>query len=286
MSASIIAGSIFAVGAVRRTQPSLKSMISKYILLLSWLTPYLYFFNLFGQIMSVEEDRINKPDRPIPSGKVTLNGAKWRCVTALVAFLLIPAFEPVLLPETLCWLSVVAFLCLTPAGNHWLGKNSVAMAVGAWSLLGASWKAIAPGVPKNSHDILAVCVWVGLLAHIQDLRDVEGDAAVGRKTMPIVFGDIATKRVIVLLLIPAALLALWVGDILSTAPFTLTIAHMFLAYRVMQIGGPLYDHQTYMIFTYIFCLILSFMSIRNVALDTIREPFTFSWSSLKVTTRE
>ena len=248
-SATIIPGSIFAVGAVRSSQPtpSLMSMISRYILLLSWLTPYVYFFNLFSQIMGVDEDWINKPDRPIPSGKVTLNRAKWRCVIALLAFLSIPALEPSLLPETLCWVSVVVFLCLTPAGNHWFGKSCVAMALGVWSLLGASWKAIAPGMPKNERNILAVSVWAGLLTQIQDLRDVKGDIAVGRKTMPIVFGDMTTRRVIVALLMPAALLALWVGDILSTAPFTLTVAHVFLAYRVMQIGGPRYDHQTYMV---------------------------------------
>jgi len=244
-SATIIPGSIFAVGAVQSTQPSL--IIFRYILLLSWLTPYIYFFNLLNQITGVDEDRINKPDRPIPSGKLTLNGAKWRCVISLLVFLSIPAFEPALLPETLCWVLVVVFLCLTPAGNHWLGKSCVAMSVGLWSLLGASWKAIAPGLPKDDHNILALSVWAGLLTQIQDLRDVEGDAVVGRKTMPIVFGDVATRRVIVLLLMPTALLALWVGDILSIAPFTLTIAHVFLAYRVMQTGGSRYDHQTYMV---------------------------------------
>ena len=195
-SASIIPGSIFAVGAMRYANLPLLSIPFKYLLLLSWLTPYVYFFNLSNQITGVDEDRINKPDRHIPAGTVTLEGAKWRWVIALSAFLLVAAFKPNLLPETIGWVLTVAFLCLTSVGSHWFGKNTVAMATGTWSLLNASWKVIVPLTPRSQRFVIAVSAWAGLLTQIQDLRDIKGDAAVGRKTMPLVFGERATRWII------------------------------------------------------------------------------------------
>ncbi|KAF9459223.1 UbiA prenyltransferase family-domain-containing protein [Collybia nuda] len=256
-STTIIPGSIFSIGAMRNAGLPLPSMISNYLLLISWLTPYIYFFNLSNQIIGVDEDRINKPDRPIPSGKVTLEGAKSRWIAALSTFLAIAMFERTLLPETICWVFTVAFLCLTSAGNHWFGKNCVAMTTGTWSLLSASWKAITLSTPESERYVFAVSIWAGLLTHIQDLRDVRGDAAVGRKTMPLVFGDGVSRWIITFLLMPVSFWVLWKGGIVPISPTTLTAVHVFLGYRIMQAGGPRYDHKTYMIYTYIFCLILA-----------------------------
>ncbi|TFY76372.1 hypothetical protein EWM64_g7644 [Hericium alpestre] len=141
-STTIIPGSIFAVGAMRDLPPV--TLIKNYLFLVTWLTPYIYFFNLSNQITGVDEDKINKPDRPIPSGKVTLQGAQRRWIAAFSTFLGIALYQPDFLPETLCWIATVAFLCLTSYGDHWFGKNCVAMTTGTWALLSASWKAIAP----------------------------------------------------------------------------------------------------------------------------------------------
>lgn len=246
-SASIIAGMIFSIGVTRSARPPLPSIISSYLLLISWLTPYVYILNLSNQIMGVDEDRINKPDRPIPSGKVTLEGARRRWVVTLSLFLGIAVFERTLLPETICWTFMVAFLSLTSAGNHWFGKNCVAMSMGTWALLSGSWNAIAPATLQSEHYIIAVSIWVGLTAHIQDLRDMKGDAVVGRKTLPLVFGDDGSRWIITFLFIPAAFWVLWMGDIVPLAPFTLTAIHLFLGYRIMHTRGPRYDHKTYMV---------------------------------------
>jgi 4-hydroxybenzoate polyprenyltransferase len=83
--------------------------------------------------------------------------------------------------------------------------------------------------------------------NIQDLRDVEGDRVVGRKTLPIVYGDIVARRIIA----GSTALAvgiLWWGGILAIAPVSLVLVHAFLAYRVVRaVSGPRYDHKTYMV---------------------------------------
>jgi hypothetical protein len=73
-SITIIPVSIFSIGAIRSTSLSLLSILSNYLLLVSYLTSSIYFINLSNQIIGVDEDCINKPDRPIPSGTMALNG--------------------------------------------------------------------------------------------------------------------------------------------------------------------------------------------------------------------
>nr|A0A1V0QSA9.1 RecName: Full=Polyprenyl transferase eriF; AltName: Full=Erinacine biosynthesis cluster protein F [Hericium erinaceus]ARE72243.1 UbiA prenyltransferase [Hericium erinaceus] len=260
-SASIIPGSIFAVGAMRGLTLPLTTLVARYIFLVTWLTPYIYFFTLLNQVTSVDEDMINKPNRPIPSGKVTLQGAQRRSIAAFSVFLGVALYEPSLLPETLCWISTTAFLCLTSYGNHWFGKNCIAMATGAWALLSASWKAISPSTPTSDTRIYAMCGWAALTTHIQDLRDVKGDAAVGRMTLPLVFGDMGSRFIITFLALPAACCILSLGGIFQLSPITLGSLHAILGHRVLRQAGSRYDHKTYMFYTYIFCFILMLSSM-------------------------
>ncbi|KAF9258662.1 hypothetical protein L218DRAFT_1063068 [Marasmius fiardii PR-910] len=125
--------------------------------------------------IGIEEDRIDKPDRPIPSGKITIAGAQLRRALALAAFLSVAAYEPALWPETFCWVIIVVLHLAMPSafGNHWFVENCVALGTGTWALLGASWKAIASLTPRIEGYILAVSVWAGLMTHIQDLRDMK-----------------------------------------------------------------------------------------------------------------
>ncbi|KAF9072041.1 UbiA prenyltransferase family [Rhodocollybia butyracea] len=258
-SATIIPGLIFSISAMRTVSYSFE-IFQSYILLILWLTLYIYWFNLCNQIAGVEEDRINKPDRPIPSRKVTIIGAKMRCAIAFTGFLSVAVYEPTLWPETICWVFTTILLCATPFGKHWFGKNCVAMTTGSWSLLGVSWKAIAPLTPCTERFILTASLWAGLLTPMQDLRDIKGDRVIGRKTLPLVLGSSRCRWTITFFFIPASLLTLWEGGILSIAPVPLLAVHAFLGYRLMNDRGPHYDNKTYMILTYIYCLILALAS--------------------------
>ncbi|KAF9064519.1 hypothetical protein BDP27DRAFT_1181106, partial [Rhodocollybia butyracea] len=118
------------------------------------------------QIAGVEEDLINKPDRPIPSQKITVFEAKLRWALALTAFISLAVYKPTLRPETICWILTVALTCATPLGKHWFVKKLY-------------------------------------------LRDMKGDAAIGRRTLPLVFGSSGSRWIITFFLIPASLLVLW-----------------------------------------------------------------------------
>ncbi|KAF9067437.1 UbiA prenyltransferase family-domain-containing protein [Rhodocollybia butyracea] len=263
-STTLIPGSIFSIGAMR-TLPHSSRIFQKYLFLILWLTLFVYWFTLSNQITGVEEDRINKPDRPIPSQKVTVIGAKMRWALVLIAFISTAViYEPTLLPEVICWVLTTALLCVTPFGKHWFVKNCVAMTTGTWALLGGSWKAIVPLTPHAENLVLTVSVWTGLLMPLQDLWDMEGDAAIGRKTLPLVVGSTACRQIVTFFLIPVSLLILWGGGIISNAPVPLIAVHTFLGYRIMHDNGSYYDHKTYMVFTYIFCLVLAFTALEGL----------------------
>ncbi|KAF5389076.1 hypothetical protein D9757_004970 [Collybiopsis confluens] len=260
-STTIIPGSLFIIGAIR-TLPDEWSMIRSYLCLIFWLTSWVYFFTLSNQIVGVEEDRINKPDRPLPSGKVTLAGAKKRWLVAFAAFASNAIFNLSLTVEVIVWILTTATLTVTPLGNHWFVKSSLAMATGTWALLRGSWKSIIPLTPETERYVLAISFWMGLLTQIQDLRDIEGDTATGRYTLPIAAGDLESRLIISYIFMPLSLLGLWVGGILPLAPVLLFAAHIFMGYRVLQSkNGPRYDHKTYMVHTYTFCLVLGITAI-------------------------
>ncbi|KAE9408736.1 hypothetical protein BT96DRAFT_1013349 [Gymnopus androsaceus JB14] len=250
-STTLIPCSLFSIGAMR-TLPWTFDTFQSYLFLIFWLTAWIYFFTLSNQITGVEEDRINKPDRPLVTGKVTMAGAKKRWVLALTAFLSIAVYEPTLLPETVIWILDTAVLVATPFGDHWFNKNCIR--------------------DGSERSVLAVSLWTGLLINVQDLRDVKGDVAIGRKTLPIAIGVPESRRIITFLLIPVSLMTLYMGGILSLAPFPLVAVHVFLGYRILLEKGALYDHKTYMIWTYIFCLILAFTALEGIKWSTIVSP--------------
>ncbi|KAJ7231253.1 UbiA prenyltransferase family-domain-containing protein [Mycena rebaudengoi] len=261
---TIIPGSTWAVGAIATGQPSAASLLYRLPRLVVWLTLYIYFFNLTNQITGIDEDRVNKPGRPLPSGQITLRGAKMRWLAVFVAFIATAIPSPSLLAESAIWVLTAAFLCLTTAGAHWFGKNCVGMFIGPMTLLSASWRAIAPLTPPAQRYILAISLWVGATANIQDLRDVEGDQAVGRKTLTIVYGDAVARRIIFGSTVFLAVGILWWGGVLAIAPVSLVLVHWFLAYRVVHaVGGPRYDHKTYMKYTYTFCYILALVLFKD-----------------------
>jgi 4-hydroxybenzoate polyprenyltransferase len=247
-SATIIPGSIWGLGAALSDPVSPPVLLYRFSRLIVWLSLYVYSFNLCNQIIGISEDRLNKPDRPIPAGKVTPAAAKRRAKVVIVAFLAIGMFPPGVVAETICWIVTTIWGCWVSAGHHWLGKNSVLIPAGTYALLSGAWKCLAFYTPKTHSHILALALWAGVMTNLQDMRDVAGDRATGRRTMPVVYGDIMARRLMTFLGIPLGLLLLWVGGVLAIAPAILTLAHGILGYRALDAsGGPRYDHKTYMV---------------------------------------
>lgn len=168
------------------------------MLLYVWL--YVLYFDCSNQKSpeAIEEDKINKPWRAIPSGRLSIEGAE-RWYKASI-FLLLAASG--------LWLGgfpeAVAFMLETWAhdhasgSNYWWSKNIINSLFYATGQLGGT-RVAAESMPDTTM-IRAGYEWCGMLfleclttIHIQDMRDQEGDAARGRRTMPIAIGSKPTR---------------------------------------------------------------------------------------------
>lgn len=170
------------------------------ILLWSWSN--LLLFNIHNQrhTAAIDEDAINKPWRPLPSKRLTPQQATWAMY----------AMYPVTLSITLTFGG--AFPCLfhaalsvwynefggdsTPWTKNLLNGFGIASFF-AGPLEVASGHSIFAGTGKAAWWLLIIASAIATTVHCQDFRDVEGDRAAGRDTVPLVMGDVSARAMVV-----------------------------------------------------------------------------------------
>jgi 4-hydroxybenzoate polyprenyltransferase len=160
--------------------------------------------NAVNQIYDVEVDRINKPDRPLPSGRMT-KGEAWAVVAAGYAASIALAW---LIHPTLAGIvAFTAFLTYAYSGppfrtkRHWAFANLTIAIPRGFLLPLAGWLAVA--LPHA--DFLPLDPWIlagasGLFvlgaATTKDYADMEGDRAGGCVTLPIRFGVVKSVEIV------------------------------------------------------------------------------------------
>lgn len=146
----------------------------------------LYTFTISNQINGVEEDRLNKPNRPIVSGLVSLPGAYARYIIVSTATLI---FSHTLkaTPGSLFFMAFGALHNFTRLGSFGPTKDFLTTAV-LTSGLYSAWQ-LGTGDANRGVEWIS-CLALNLLfsISIQDLRDVIGDAATDRYTTPLLLG--------------------------------------------------------------------------------------------------
>lgn len=141
---------------------------------------------------AVEEDRGNKPWRPLPSGRITMTQARRLLLVSLPIVLAINwvlgAWEETALLFTLAWM----YNDLKGGDEDFVTRNLMnALAFAQFN--GGALK-IACGIDQSitalgyTWVILISCV-IFTTMHVQDLKDQTGDKARGRRTAPLVLGD-------------------------------------------------------------------------------------------------
>ncbi|GLA75078.1 hypothetical protein AtubIFM55763_006340 [Aspergillus tubingensis] len=135
------------------------------------------------------EDKINKPDRPIVQSQTTISATKYRFYIVSATWLLL-SYSLDLYIWSLLWIVVVIFLYILHASRIGPAKD-FCMVLGTLSQLMACWKlGGSDSVDSAWRWVVPIMVWVFFTIPIQDFRDVPGDLASGRKTTPILLGDV------------------------------------------------------------------------------------------------
>jgi 4-hydroxybenzoate polyprenyltransferase len=265
ITVTLIPGLLFTIAAIlqQSSQPqaidgvAVFNAVSK-ILVFEWFC--ITAFCISNQIVSLDEDRMNKPDRPLVSGLLTYEGAIFRLIAASVGLMFFSSLWGVGLWAGL-WLGCTALYNQAKWSSNWFWK-SVLVAVLMLAELAAAWQIIMPITSFAWAWIaLVVTAWT-FVGHLQDMRDIEGDAATGRKTLPILLGESVTRWQICLgfLTLPIAshLLMQWANASIANLilwDVILAILCGAIAWRILKRRSAAADHKTYMIFTYWYCAV-------------------------------
>lgn len=193
-----IAGALAGPLLTRNESPSLLVILSRLpqVLLYNWAN--LLIFDLANQRLpeAVVEDALNKPWRPLPTGRITIPQTRRLLLASLPIVLAVnwsmSAWEETILLFSLTWM----YNDLKGGEEDFIVRNLIiGLAFGLYN--GGALK-IACGV---DHSITAQgYYWLVLISgvifttmQIQDLKDQVGDQARGRRSAPLVLGDAAAR---------------------------------------------------------------------------------------------
>lgn len=138
---------------------------------------YTYTFELINQTAQPAhhlEDKINKPDRPLVTDSITLRSARIRFYISLAV-----------------WLAdIFGSWKYTANLSNFGPTKDLSITVGAVAQLIAAWHIGGSDPIVGWHWVKVLAAWMYPTIGIQDIRDVPGDLAVGRRTTVILLGDI------------------------------------------------------------------------------------------------
>ena len=153
--------------------------------------------NVLNQITDLEADRVNKPDRPIPSGKVTVREAR---VLSIASYVLALVAAYVISPPgtyLACFIcagiaAVATYVYSAPPLRTkrfgWLANFTIAVPRGLF-LKVAGWSVvIAPDTPEAWFIGGVFFLFLLGAASTKDFADMKGDKASGVRTLPIIYG--------------------------------------------------------------------------------------------------
>ncbi len=179
--------------------PDLLAILKRLPLVTLWCWANVLIFDLANQRLtgSVLEDSINKPWRPLPSGRITALQAKRLLLAVLpVGFVLtlyIGGMEETVAMMALTWM----YNDLGGADESYFVRNLInAFGFMCYSS-GATLVASGHGQHTLNREAYHWLAMVGAIVlttlQMQDMSDQEGDQARGRGTIPLVLGDWAAR---------------------------------------------------------------------------------------------
>jgi geranylgeranylglycerol-phosphate geranylgeranyltransferase len=150
--------------------------------------------NALNDRLDVASDVINRPGRPVPSGRLTRAAASTTaCVFGAASIALAALIGPRAVALALSWLVLTALYSVTLKGVPLAGNATVALVASTPFLMG--------GFSQDKHLLAIVPCALAFLVHlareiVKDVEDVEGDEAAGARTFAVRRGDAASFAVV------------------------------------------------------------------------------------------
>lgn len=177
-------------------KPSIEGTLLRLPLVALFNWANVYIFDLANQRLpeSVQEDIVNKPWRPIPTGRITSEQTRRLMLYSIPTVLGLSFLMGV-------WRESALILLLTWLYNDLKGGDElvrdliIAVAFGLYNSASLII-AMGSGAEITPHGYTWIAIISGVILttmQIQDLKDQAGDRGRGRKTIPLFFGDVVSR---------------------------------------------------------------------------------------------
>ena len=205
-----------------------------------------------GQPDAALKDSINKPWRPIPTGRISVAQTRrlllWTLPVVLGVNFLLGCWQETALLFTLTWM----YNYLGGGEDGFVSRNIIIGA--AYGLYNAGSLRITAGL---DHTITSYGYkWIILISsvilttmHVQDLKDQVGDAAKGRRTCPLVLGDWAARWTIA---VPVALWSVVCPRFLAVSLYGYLVpcgVGALIVLRILVFNDKAHDRKTWQLWT-------------------------------------
>lgn len=225
-AASILAA-YFAAGALPEFLPFILATIGGFFAITSAYT--------FNDVIDIDIDTINLPDRPLPANEITQRSAFLYALilgllsAACAIYLNIEAFVILIIATAVITLYTVYFKRKTPFSFIPVGIAYGLVPVGIWLAIDPA-NILTEGISPYWLPLpgllfgLMICMtdWGFTLAGV--CRDVEGDRAKGAPTLPVTYGIPLTSKFILAIWIIGVLLSLAIGFTAGLGPIYFVVA--------------------------------------------------------------
>ncbi|KAI6120226.1 UbiA prenyltransferase family [Pisolithus croceorrhizus] len=207
-----------------------------------WIWLHLLQSTIANQIKAPEEDKINKPSRPIPAGRITVHDAtvlRWALVPICLAYSTLYSVQLACVSFSMLLFS--AWYNEHDGDKEPLSKNLLTACMYGSLEMGGILVAARDHTQVGPTGLVATGLMFAVFSstlHAQDFKDVDGDRQTGRRTFPIAYP--VMSRIAIGLAIPlwSVLLALlWELDILSATAFVAYgcyVGTRFMLHRSVQ----------------------------------------------------
>ncbi|CAH0017380.1 unnamed protein product [Clonostachys rhizophaga] len=219
--------SIFAIAAVyappavkcvrsfdSSTPPDLGYLLTHIPRMLFWLWLNCALHDIANQSLpdSVVEDAVNKPWRPIPSGRISRSQARSWLLAIIPLSLAVSLMFGALVPVTMLVVFVWMYNDLEgSSASIWMrnalnGTGLMSFGCGALTVLAGGEGSL---LPKAYNWLFLTGLIVSTTVQSQDLPDLEGDRARGRQTIPIVYGESVARWSVASMVLLWSILGPW-----------------------------------------------------------------------------
>ncbi|KAJ5357280.1 UbiA prenyltransferase family-domain-containing protein [Penicillium brevicompactum] len=174
--------------------PNLFQVLGRLPAVILWNWSNLLIFDLANQQHpeSVLEDKVNKPWRPLPSGRISMAQTQHMILIAIPVVLVLNyylgAWEETALLFVLTWI----YNDLGGGEDGFVIRNTVIATAFSQYNKGSLRVATQGGFtvkPDTWCWLVMTSAVIATTMHVQDMKDQKGDAIKGRRTVPLVLGD-------------------------------------------------------------------------------------------------